>query len=515
MLSDHPLAGTDGIYPIMSKEMWHAVDISRASLVPMPLTALGTQLSKSYLQEREAVVERPDRSWIITTIQGSIMPESLRSSLVSPQAEGGRTVVDFNHRGPQMVQHGREVWSELQSQCPVAWTQAHGGHWVFTGAPEVMDASRDDGRFSSAHDQGARGGVAIPSMPNWAGIIEMDPPQFTAIRKAFVPWFTRKSAEARRPLVEMIVDYCIDTIIEKGEADLASELVAPIPALLTMQFMGFPLSEAARWADVFHHHSYAVPGTPDGNRVRDEVIELGRIIGERAAAAREKPGPDFLSYLANLRIDGELLPLEQVSGHGFLVLIGGTDTSAALLTNTYPHVRAPADPCCAARQSRWAGHRVPRVPALLHAGAVAGAEVTTDCVVAGERLGWRPGPAVVGRGEHVAGPVRRARAGSAGSLAQPPCLVRHRPAPVPGGQRRRGGVDVAIVRILERLPDFTIHLDRAVRYPDVGASDGWISTPATFTPGRKVGATLDEDLGAGVTRVASGVAESERGTEDI
>jgi 3-hydroxyisobutyrate dehydrogenase len=60
MLSDHPLAGTDGIYPIMSKEMWHAVDISRAPLVPMPLTALGTQLSKSYLQEREAVAERPD-----------------------------------------------------------------------------------------------------------------------------------------------------------------------------------------------------------------------------------------------------------------------------------------------------------------------------------------------------------------------------------------------------------------------------------------------------------------------
>lgn len=315
------------------------------------------------------------------------MPESLRSSLVSPRTEGGRTVVDFNHRGPQMVQHGREVWSELQSHCPVAWTQAHGGHWVFTGAPEVMDASRDDGRFSSAHDQGARGGVAIPSMPNWAGIIEMDPPQFTAIRKAFVPWFTRKSAEARRPVVEMIVDYCIDAIIEKGEADFASELVAPIPALLTMQFMGFPLSEAARWADVFHHHSYAVPGTPDGNRVHDEVIELERIIRERAAAAREKPGPDFLSYVANLRIDGELLPLEQVSGHGFLVLIGGTDTSAALLTNTlihvseHPQTRAQllGDPGGLITAFHEFLRYYTPVPSLART-------VTTDCVVAGERL---------------------------------------------------------------------------------------------------------------------------------
>jgi 3-hydroxyisobutyrate dehydrogenase len=55
MLSDHPLAGTDGIFSIMSKEMWHAVEISRASLLPMPLTALGAQISKSYLQERAQV----------------------------------------------------------------------------------------------------------------------------------------------------------------------------------------------------------------------------------------------------------------------------------------------------------------------------------------------------------------------------------------------------------------------------------------------------------------------------
>jgi 3-hydroxyisobutyrate dehydrogenase len=55
MLFDHPQRGTEGIYAIMSKEMWHAVEISRASLVPMQLTALGTQLSKSYFQEREAL----------------------------------------------------------------------------------------------------------------------------------------------------------------------------------------------------------------------------------------------------------------------------------------------------------------------------------------------------------------------------------------------------------------------------------------------------------------------------
>ena len=57
MLFDHPQRGTEGVYAIMSKEMWHAVEISRASLLPMQLTALGTQVSKSYFQEREALLQ--------------------------------------------------------------------------------------------------------------------------------------------------------------------------------------------------------------------------------------------------------------------------------------------------------------------------------------------------------------------------------------------------------------------------------------------------------------------------
>jgi 3-hydroxyisobutyrate dehydrogenase len=58
MMEDHPQAGTDGIYTMMSKEMWNAVRLARTSMVAMPLTALGTQLSKQYFVEREEDVAR-------------------------------------------------------------------------------------------------------------------------------------------------------------------------------------------------------------------------------------------------------------------------------------------------------------------------------------------------------------------------------------------------------------------------------------------------------------------------
>jgi 3-hydroxyisobutyrate dehydrogenase len=54
MLTDHPLAGTDAIYPLMSKEMWHAVELGRRSATSLPLTALGTQISEAHFRQREA-----------------------------------------------------------------------------------------------------------------------------------------------------------------------------------------------------------------------------------------------------------------------------------------------------------------------------------------------------------------------------------------------------------------------------------------------------------------------------
>jgi 3-hydroxyisobutyrate dehydrogenase len=53
MFRDHPQAGTPGIYEMMTKEMWNAVVLSRASRTSLPLTSLGVQVGRSLLAERE------------------------------------------------------------------------------------------------------------------------------------------------------------------------------------------------------------------------------------------------------------------------------------------------------------------------------------------------------------------------------------------------------------------------------------------------------------------------------
>ena len=53
MFVDHPQAGTDGIYDMMVKEMWNAVVLSKPAHIGVPLTALGVQVSRGMLRQRE------------------------------------------------------------------------------------------------------------------------------------------------------------------------------------------------------------------------------------------------------------------------------------------------------------------------------------------------------------------------------------------------------------------------------------------------------------------------------
>jgi cytochrome P450 len=46
-------------------------------------------------------------------------------------------------------------------------------------------------------------------------------------------------------------------------------------------------------------------------------------------------------------------------------------------------------------------------------------------------------------------------------------------------------------QVFTRMPDYVIDESRAARYESIAVTNGWASAPATFTPGPKVGATIE------------------------
>jgi cytochrome P450 len=401
--------------------------------------------------------------------------------------------IDFDHASPDLPPKLKETWVELREQCPVTRTTAHGGFWMALGYDEVVQAARDDDTFSSQNDlDERRPGIAIPPMPLRAGIIEVDPPHATDLRKAFLPWFSPGAAESRRAQIQQITDYCIDQIIEKGSCDLTADVTAQIPALLTVQFLGFPPADMLYMADLFHRHAYLPQNTPERDQMYADMEKLRTRIATDAQARRDAPRGDFLSFLANLEIRGERLPMAEVIDNAWLVIAGGVDTTTSLLSNTLIHLtkepqyreRLLNEPGLMATAFDEYLRFFPPVQGL-------GRTVTKDCTLGGQQLRENDRLWLL----WASGNTDPAQFDEPLEFRIDRSPNRHLSFGI--GIHRCIGANIAqvtwstvLTTVLRRMPDFQVDVERCVRFPTVPVNDGWVSTPATFTPGPRLGAEL-------------------------
>jgi cytochrome P450 len=404
--------------------------------------------------------------------------------------EPAKALTNFDHHGSNLPSDSFNVYAEMRAQCPVAWTEANGGYWVITGHEQVAEASRNYEIFTSEHDASGYDGITIPPQPKKGGLIETDPPAFLPLRRALAPWFSPQAAKDAEPAIVELVDSCIDRVIEAGHCDLIEDIATPIPAIQTMQLLGFPMSEAPWLADLMHRETCTPPNSPDRPKVHEDVMRLHGLLHDWATERRAHPGDDFLSFLATLEIDGRLLPIDEVCGNTFLMLAGGVDTTTGLLSNTFVHLQQDQ----AAR--RYLIEDLSRLNLaceeyLRYFTPVQGLArtVTQDCEFAGQQLHkydrvW----------------ISWASANYAGEVFDDPRAIKLDRTPNRHGAFGLGihrclGSNIARVvwrvtmeRVLTRLPDYVLDIEQAVRYPSIGITNGWQSMPATFTPGLRVGA---------------------------
>jgi cytochrome P450 len=403
-----------------------------------------------------------------------------------------RKTTTFDHHGANLPERSHEVYAGMRETCPVAWTDAHGGYWVVTGADEVAEASRNYELFTAEHDTGTHLGVTIPAQPKYSGMLESDPPYFTAIRKAVTPWFSPKAAQAAAPDVRRCTDWAIDQIIERGAGDLTLDVATPVPALQTMMLLGIPVKESEWLADLMHRETCTPPGHPDRPQVHADILRLHEILRDWTVSRRADPGDDFLSFLATLEIDGKLLPVDEVCGNAFLMLAGGVDTTTALLAHTFVHLQQDL----AAREFLLADFR--RLPAaceeyLRWVTPVQGLArtVTRDCSFGGQELRADDRVWISWASANLASELfddpeeikldRSPNRHSAFGLGIHRCL---------GSNIARVVWQIVVEQVLTRMPDYELDLGACERYPSIGITNGWKWTPVTFTPGPKVGASL-------------------------
>lgn len=240
-----------------------------------------------------------------------------------------RAHVDLDHHSPQFREDPYGTFCRIrESACPVAFSDAHGGFWAMVDYAPVFDATRDDDMFSSCPTIGIPPNpVGIPILP-----IETDPPETKELREVTLRQFSPASAEKLRPVATKLTTELIDAFIERGECDIVGELTTPMPARLILRMLNFDESRYREWVEWVHSTVHDRAHEPE--KAAAAGMEMFGEIARHMQQRREQGlGDDLFSDILRGTLNGKPLDDIQITMYGFLMMLGGMDTTSGLTGN--------------------------------------------------------------------------------------------------------------------------------------------------------------------------------------
>lgn len=214
--------------------------------------------------------------------------------------------------------------------CPYRYPDGTDG-WLITGNALAKSVLADL-RFSSRAEvkcvpvprDGAEPFFGRPTLPGW--FIDMDPPRHATFRKRLAGYFTMHRLEARRTVIEQIVDECLADVRGAGRpADLIRHFAIPVPLRVIGALLGVPKEELPTLETLSETLFSLASSAAQSADAMDRLTDLFR---DLVLHARSHPGgTDVLSTLSG---ESEF-SVEDLAGAAVLLLTAGHETTASML----------------------------------------------------------------------------------------------------------------------------------------------------------------------------------------
>ena len=397
-------------------------------------------------------------------------------------------VIDFDHHSQEFNADPDSAWTKLRESCPVVWSSHYDGFWVVTDYegnhevlkhPEIFTSERwpkDDGYGTSFIPKTTPGEKTLP--------LEVDPPDHIGVRQLLNPLLSPNASKAMRPRIAHWTTRHIDAVIERGECDLVYDITSPVPAHITLEWLGFPLEHADETSTAFHDMLGAAPGTEVSNRGFEAVLLIFELLRQSVVARRAEPRDDVITYLIGCEVDGKPMSDDDIVNLCIVLVGGGVDTTTSLTSSALVHLN----------RDRTLRQRLIDNPELqgpateeflrMHPPlATIARTVRQESELRGCTV--RPGDRVL---------VSRHSANyDAKQFENPQEFIPDRfpkrhvsfglgPHRCVGSHLARLMFQEMLGQILGRMPDYEIDESSIDPYPDRGFAQGWVSLPARFTP---------------------------------
>ncbi|AEY90664.1 MULTISPECIES: cytochrome P450 [Streptomyces] len=168
------------------------------------------------------------------------------------------------------------------------------------------------------------------------GMLDLEPPDHTRIRRLVSKAFTPRTVERLRPYVEGLANDLVAALVGNGGGDLLKDVAEPLPVAVIAEMLGIPEADRGQlrpWsADICGMYELN-PSEETAARAVRASVEFSDCLRELIAARREDPGDDLISGLIAAHDEGDRLTEQEMISTAVLLLNAGHEATVNATVN--------------------------------------------------------------------------------------------------------------------------------------------------------------------------------------
>ncbi|KFG74788.1 cytochrome P450 [Streptomyces mutabilis] len=168
------------------------------------------------------------------------------------------------------------------------------------------------------------------------GMLDLEPPDHTRIRRLVSKAFTPRTVERLKPYVRSLADELVGSLVEAGGGDLLTDVAEPLPVAVIAEMLGIPESDRAPlrpWsADICGMYELN-PSQETAARAVRASIEFSEYLRALIATRRKDPGDDLVTGLIAAHDEDDCLTEQEMVSTCALLLNAGHEATVNATVN--------------------------------------------------------------------------------------------------------------------------------------------------------------------------------------
>ncbi|MGW7523246.1 cytochrome P450 [Streptomyces sp. NPDC054783] len=266
----------------------------------------------------------------------------------------GTTDLTFDPWDPAFVADPYPAYAELRARGRVIRYEPT-DQWLVPHHADVSALLRDrrlgrtyQHRFS--HEEFGRTSPPPEHEPfhtlNDHGMLDLEPPDHTRIRRLVSKAFTPRTVERLKPYVHGLANDLVAGLVHNGGGDLLTDVAEPLPVAVIAEMLGIPEADRAQlrpWSAAICGMYELTPSEETAAQAVGASVEFSEYLRMLIAARRKEPGEDLVSGLiaAHDEDDDRLTEQEMISTAVLLLNAGHEATVNATVNGWWALFRNP------------------------------------------------------------------------------------------------------------------------------------------------------------------------------